>query len=118
MKLAINSLALGIGGTLFYYGLLSLAEAATPTADWREHLVRYQVLQFIGGSLLVLLIPGAIPGLILALILARFGIFGPEWDENMLNTCLASPPLVHSYFVYLWLKRRERRRVEDLGTQT
>jgi hypothetical protein len=109
-----KSLVIGVGGTLAYYGLIYLAILGMPGADWTEHQIRYRAFEFLGEALLVPLIPGALPGIILAIVFARLGIVevgrSPHDGEWMIF-CAVSAPLVHAYFVNRWLKRRERRKL-------
>lgn len=115
MRLLIKSLVIGVGGTLVYYGLLYLITLAEPGADWTAHMVRYKVCEFLGAALLIPLIPGAVPGLIVTFLLARFGAIeggSSPHDGPWLIPCGISAPLVHEYFVSLWLKRRDRLKTE------
>ena len=112
---------IGVGGTLAYYGLIYLAMLGMPGADWTEHQIRYHAFGFLGEALLVPLIPGALPGMILAIVFARLGIVevgrSPHDGEWMIF-CGVSAPLVHAYFVNRWLKRRERQKVACLDGST
>ena len=109
MKLLVKSLVIGVGGTLVYYGLVYLTTLGMPGGDWTAHRVQYQVFQFLGEVLLVPLIPGALPGLIIAMVLSRFGIIGGGFhDAGWFIACGISAPMVHAYFVSRWLKRRAR----------
>jgi hypothetical protein len=116
-----KSLVIGVGGTLAYYGLIYLAMLGMPGADWTEHQIRYHAFGFLGEALLVPLIPGALPGMILAIVFARLGIVevgrSPHDGEWMIF-CGVSAPLVHAYFVNRWLKRRERQKVACLDGST
>jgi hypothetical protein len=69
-------------------------------ADWTAHTARYQTFQFLGEALMVPLIPGALPGFIVAVALARFGVIGGGFHDGGLFIATAiSAPLVHAYFV-------------------
>ncbi len=106
----MKSAAIGVGGTVAYYGLFYLVTLATPGADWTEHLTRYRVMNFLGEAMLVPLVPGALPGVVVTIILGSLGIFDTSWrsphDGQWLIPCAISAPLVHAYLASRWLKRR------------
>jgi len=81
-----------------------------PGADWTAHRVRYDAFQFLGEVLVVPLIPGALPGLLIAAVLARLGIIGGGFhDGSWFIASMISAPLVHTWIVNRWLKRRAAR---------
>lgn len=105
----IKSVVIGVGGTLAYYGLIYLATLGMPGADWTAHETRYRVLEFVGEAMFVPLIPGALPGFFVATVLARFGIIGGGFhDGGWFLASAISAPLVHTFLVNRWLRRRNR----------
>ena len=110
MKILIKSLVMGVGGTLIYYGLIYLTTMGMPGADWTAHMTRYRIFEFVGEALFVPLIPGALPGLIVAMVLARFGIIGRGFhDGGWFIAAGISAPLVHAYIVSRWLRYRQQQ---------
>jgi hypothetical protein len=110
VRLLIKSVVIGVGGTLVYYGMVYLTTLGMPGADWTAHRVRYDAFQFLGEALVVPLIPGALPGLLVAAVLARLGIIGGGFhDGGWFIASVISAPLVHAGIANCWLKRRAAR---------
>ena len=109
MKLVPKSLAIGIVGTLAYYAAIWLLTSVDRGPGWPVYAVPNDLLDFLGEALLLPLIPGALPGFIVAGMLAKFGIIDLDVHlEGALLPCALSAPFVHSYFVYRWLKWRQQ----------
>ncbi len=95
-----KSLLFGIAGTLVYCGLVAAVAlvAGKPLADFASPT------DFVGQLVLVPLLPGLLPGLLIAGKLS----LGTQDPSGFLGALLLAP-FVNSVWVYLWLRRRARQ---------
>ena len=107
MTLRGKALAIGVGGTLLYYGFAAAVMAIVGAADLDVGVANV--------ILVIPLIPSLVPGLPVALLLERLRIVQLSvHDGGPLLICALLAPLVNAYYTYLWLRRRIKHREGDV----
>lgn len=107
-RLKLRALAAGSGVTLTYYAI------GFGILVGLEHRLRPGAGQWIALALFAPLIPGMLPGFLLSVTLLFLGVQGFEGTHDRLFPMfpMLTPPLLHSYAVYRWMRRKGAAKFE------